>query len=63
MKVPHLWKTAGTAALCCASIANADIITVTIEGSMQNIDDPTNFFMGGDRWSASIDVDTANAQP
>lgn len=63
MKVPHLWKTAGTAALCCASIANADIITVTIEGYMQNIDDPTNYFMGGDRWSASIDIDTANAQP
>ena len=58
MKAPHLWTTAGTAALCCASISNADIITVTIEGYMQNIDDPTNYFMGGERWSASIDINT-----
>lgn len=44
--------------LLISSLANADIITVTIEGSMQNIDDPTNYFQGGDRWSASIDIDT-----
>ena len=60
MKVPHLWTTAGTAALCCASISNAEIITVSISGFFQNIDDPNNYLMGGDRWIASIDIDSQN---
>ncbi len=60
MKLAHIWITAGTAALCCASIANADVITVSISGFFQDIDDPNNYLMGGDRWIASIDIDTQN---
>lgn len=58
MKLAHIWTTAGTAALCCAGIANADILSVTIAGYFKDIDDPDNYLMGGDRWQASIDIDT-----
>ena len=41
-----------------ASLAQSEIVLVSMEGSLQNISDPNNVLDGFSRWTASISIDT-----
>jgi len=40
------------------AVAQADLVIVSMQGDMQDIDDPTNLFGGGTRFSATTIIDT-----
>ena len=47
-----------TAVAISASLAQSEVVLVSMEGSLQNISDPDNVLDGFSRWTASISIDT-----